>query len=183
MTQFWWVNHKQTARQEIENQYLWSPKTRSDGTRTIFYDNMREASPGDLVLSYANQQIKYVGRVVEFAFTAPKPTEFGTTGTYWNQEGWLLPVFWTELVPAVRPKDLLAILSPLLPLKYSPIRPSTGDGNQGVYLAGISEAVGLGEFVWNQFGFSEAPTKWQTEKFAAAQCEYLNYHRTENYVT
>jgi putative restriction endonuclease len=51
MTQFWWVNHKQTARQEIEGQYLWSPKTQSNGARSQFYDNMREASPGDLVLS------------------------------------------------------------------------------------------------------------------------------------
>ncbi|MBS0517893.1 MAG: HNH endonuclease [Proteobacteria bacterium] len=141
MPQFWWVNHKQTARQEIENQYLWSPKSQSNGTRSVFYDNMREASPGDLVLSYADQQIKYVGRVAEFAFTAPKPSEFGTTGAYWNDEGWLLPVFWTELSPSVRPKSLLSTLSPLLPSKYSPIRAGTGDGNQGAYLANISEAV------------------------------------------
>jgi putative restriction endonuclease len=330
MTQFWWVNHKQTARQEIEGQYLWSPKMKSDGTRNVFYDNMREASPGDLVLSYANQQIRYVGRVVEFAFTAPKPSEFGETGTYWANEGWLLPVFWTELMPSVRPKDLLSSLSRLLPLKYSPIRPSTGAGNQGVYLANISELVlnvvlnasafdttllarggansltyqvvkeqlddqvqrnilrdmtldetiketviqarrgqgkfrsnvevnesacrltgitnpslliaghikpwrscataqerldgmngllltpdadllfdrgfitfkddgevkvsprfdredlrrlGLGETVWRQFGFAEAPLKWRTDDFAPAQCRYLAYHRAEIFVS
>ena len=80
MSQFWWVNHKQTARQEIEGQYLWSPKTQSNGARSVFYDNMRHASPGDLVLSYANGIVRFVGRVAEFAFTAPKPTEFGSTG-------------------------------------------------------------------------------------------------------
>ena len=141
MTQFWWVNHKQTFRQEIENQYLWSPKTSKGGARNRFYDNMRRADPGDLVLSYADQQIRYVGRVAEFAFTAPKPTEFGTTGAYWSNEGWLLPVYWTQLNQPVRPKALLSILAPLLPEKYSPIRPSTGDGNQGVYLAAIPEDV------------------------------------------
>ena len=141
MSQFWWVNHKQTARQEIEGQYLWSPKTQSNGARNVFYDNMRRASPGDLVLSYAGGMIRFVGRVAEFAFTAPKPTEFGSTGTYWSDEGWLLPVFWTPLIPAVRPKDLLAILAPILPTKYSPIRPHSGDGNQGVYLAEIPQAV------------------------------------------
>jgi hypothetical protein len=141
MTQYWWVNHKQTARQEIENQYLWSPKTRSDGVRNVFYDNMRRAKPNDLVLSYADGVIRYVGRVTEFAFTAPKPAEFGSTGAYWHDEGWLLPVFWTPLAPLVRPKTLIATLGPLLPTKYSPIRPSTGDGNQGVYLASISREV------------------------------------------
>jgi hypothetical protein len=102
---------------------------------------MRLANPGDFVLSYADQAIRFVGRVAEFAFTAPKPTEFGTTGAYWNNEGWLLPVFWTRLDPPVRPKQLLGVLAPLLPDKYSPIRPSTGDGNQGVYLASIAKEV------------------------------------------
>ncbi len=141
MSQFWWVNHKQTARQEIEGQYLWSPKTQSNGARSIFYDNMRRASPGDLVLSYASGAVGFVGRVAEFAFAAPKPSEFGLTGSYWSNEGWLLPVFWTPLTPPVRPKDLLATLAPLLPTKYSPIRPHSGDGNQGVYLAEIPQAV------------------------------------------
>jgi hypothetical protein len=45
------------------------------------------------------------------------------------------------LNPSIRPKSLLSILAPLLPRKYSPIRPTTGDGNQGVYLAKIPEAV------------------------------------------
>ena len=138
MARYWWVNHKQTARQEIEGQYLWSPKTSSNGARNQFYDNMRRANPGDLVLSFANGLIKWVGRVAEFAFTAPKPTEFGTTGPYWHNEGWLLPVFWTELDPPVRPKAMIDVLGPLLPKKYSPIRPQTGDGNQGVYLAEIA---------------------------------------------
>jgi hypothetical protein len=40
MTQYWWVNHKQTVRQEIDRQYLWSPKTSNNGARNRFYDNM-----------------------------------------------------------------------------------------------------------------------------------------------
>lgn len=141
MPQYWWVNHKQTARQEIEGQYLWSPKTKSNGARNTFYDNMRAASPGDLVLSYADQAVKYVGRVTEFAITAPKPTEFGETGAYWNNEGWWLPVFWTPLTRPVRPKLLIDTLRPLLPPKYSPIDPGSGSGYQSVYLASISKDV------------------------------------------
>jgi hypothetical protein len=141
MTQYWWVNHNQTARQEIEGQYLWSPKTKSNGARNQFYLNMRRATPGDIVLSYFDQAIRYVGRVAEFAFTAPKPEEFGETGAYWDNEGWLLPVFWTPLAPAVRPKALIGALAPNLPKRFSPIHPVTAAGYQSVYLAEIPEPV------------------------------------------
>lgn len=141
MPQFWWVNHNQTARQEIEGQYLWSPKTESNGARSEFYNNMRRAAPGDIVLSFSRQAVRYVGRVAEFAFTAPKPEEFGNVGANWNNDGWLLPVFWTPLSQAVRPKDLISTLGPLLPDRYSPISASTGAGNQKAYLANIPAAV------------------------------------------
>ena len=141
MPRFWWVNHNKTARHEIDGQYLWSPKTERNGARSEFYNNMRRASPGDLVLSYAGQVIEYVGRVTEFAFTALKPADFGAAGAYWNDEGWLLPVYWTPLTPSVRPREMLDALSPLLPVKYSPINPASGAGNQKAYLAGIPESV------------------------------------------
>ena len=141
MTNFWWVNHKQTVRQEIDGQYLWSPKTNNNGSRNEFYNNMRRASRGDLVLSYANQVVGYVGRVTEFAFTAPKPSEFGSVGDYWNNEGWLLPVFWTRLEQPVRPMELIDRLRPLLPNTHSPINHNSGGGNQNAYLAAISKAV------------------------------------------
>lgn len=141
MPRHWWVNHKQTFRQEIDGQYLWSPKTNANGARNEFYRNMRRATPGDLVLSYANGVVGYIGRVAEFAFTAPKPAEFGTTGGYWSNEGWLLPVYWTELDPPVRPKIMIDTLRPLLPEKYSPISAATGNGLQGVYLAEIPEPL------------------------------------------
>lgn len=139
MPRFWWVNHKQTHRQEIDGRYLWSPKRRRDGARNQFYVNMRRAAPGDLVLSYAHGTIAYIGRVAEFAFTAPKPEEFGTTGGYWSNEGWLLPVFWTPLDPPVRPKGMIDTLRPLLPSRYAPISAATGNGLQSVYLAEIPE--------------------------------------------
>jgi len=139
--QFWWVNHNQTARQEIDGQYLWSPKTESNGARSEFYNNMRRASPGDLVLSYSAQAIRYVGRVTDFAFTAPKPEEFGTTGSNWSDEGWLLPVFWVPVAKVVSPKAMIDLLRPLLPTRYSPLNPGNGAGNQKAYLAEISRDV------------------------------------------
>jgi len=141
MARHWWVNHKQTVRQEVDGQYLWSPKTEAGGARSQFYDNMRLAAPGDIVLSYANQRVAYVGRVADFAFTAPKPTEYGVTGGYWSQFGWRLPVFWTPLSPPVSPKAMIGEIGPLLPTRYSPIHPVTGHGNQKAYLAEIPQEV------------------------------------------
>lgn len=137
MTAYWWVNHKQTVRQEVEGQYLWSPKTNANGRRNQSYENMRQASPGDLVLSYAFGKIGWIGHVTEFAITAPKPAEFRNAGSYWDHEGWLLPVYWVPLEPPVRPKTRIGALGPLLPQKHSPISPLTGDGNQNVYLASV----------------------------------------------
>lgn len=141
MPRYWWVNHNQTWQQEIEGQYLWSPKTNANGSRNEFYNNMRRASPGDLVLSYADQHIGRVGRVTEFAFAAPKPEEFGTVGANWSRNGWLLPVYWTRLAPPVRPSAMLDLLRPLLPDRYSPFNPDTGRGNQGAYLAEVLEPL------------------------------------------
>ena len=141
MPQFWWVNHNQTARQEIGGNYLWSPKTESNGARSQFYNNMRQAMPGDVVLSYSEQAVRNVGRVAEFALTAPKPPEFGTTGSNWSHDGWLLPVYWTPLAQPVSPRAMIARLGPMLPERYSPINAATGHGNQKAYLASIPQAV------------------------------------------
>ena len=141
MARYWWVNHRQTKAQEIGGRYLWSPKTRADGARNQFYVNMRRAAPGDLVLSYADGQIGHVGRVAEYAVTAPKPLEFGETGANWSNEGWYLPVVWTPLTPPVRPKEMLQAIAPLLPKKYAPIQAASGNGLQSVYLAEISEPL------------------------------------------
>ena len=59
----WWVNHKQTASQEIRGGFLWSPKCKSNGHRNQFYENMRKTRPGDFVVSYANGEIGYLGIV------------------------------------------------------------------------------------------------------------------------
>ena len=41
------------------------------------------------------------------------------------------------------PQTFFELLQPLLPERHSPISTSTGRGNQGVYLAGLSETLGL----------------------------------------
>lgn len=138
---YWWVNHKQTRQHEVLGDYLWSPKTRADGARNVFYDNMVRAEPGDIVFSFANGQIGAWGVVQADAYAAPKPTEFGSTGHYWGNEGWLLEVAFQEAPVPISTVAFSEQIAPLLPETHSPIR-ANGHGNQGAYLASISEDLG-----------------------------------------
>ena len=138
---FWWVNHKQTVAHEVGGSYLWSPIKNANNARNQSYDNMTLAEPGDIIFSYANGKIGAIGYVTANATPGGKPASFGKTGLYWSEEGWYLPV---EFVPAKVPlktQDVATKLEPYLPDIYSPIR-ANGMGNQGIYLAAISEQFG-----------------------------------------
>lgn len=136
MRRYWWVNHSQTSKHERLGGFLWSPKQNKNGAYNQFYRNMREAMPGDYVFSFADRKISFLGTVTDYAFTTPKPSEFGKTGASWAAEGWYLPISWRKLENPVEPRLFIDKLLPLLPKKYSPLKVS-GDGNE-VYLTAIN---------------------------------------------
>jgi putative restriction endonuclease len=137
----WWVNHKQTSRQEIEGSYLWCPKKNKTGAKNASYDNMTRAVPGDIVFSYVDGKIGAVGIVVDRVRTAPTPVEFGHATEQWHTDaGWLLPVRFTALSRPLIPKDHMQVIAPVLPEKHSPIRAS-GAAKQGIYLAEIPPSL------------------------------------------
>jgi len=74
---FWWVNHKQTYRQEIGGGYIWSPRTKSDGSRNQSYDNLRLVLPGDVVFSYAEALIRQIGIATRPATSCPSHRHSG----------------------------------------------------------------------------------------------------------
>jgi hypothetical protein len=126
-------------RAEIEGGFIWSPKRNKNGAFNRFYENMKLVEPGDLILSFADQRIGYVGLATDRAVTNAKP-DFGGRGENWDQEGWLVPVRWTKLEAPVQPKALIDQLRPTLPTKYAPLT-KEGNGLQSVYLATIPEAM------------------------------------------
>lgn len=138
---FWWVNHKQTRDHEVRGGYLWSPYRNKNGAFNQAYENMKLLRTGDIVFSYAHGRIGAVGRVNEAAMASPKPIEFGNVGDYWSSEGWLVEVEFKEARRPLRPKDHFDTIGPMLPDRYSPLQ-KNGDGNQGCYLAGISDVLG-----------------------------------------
>lgn len=117
-------------------------EAKKNGSPNYFYDNMKKVVPGDIVFSFAGGEVRAVGVVTNFASEAPKPSEFGLVGTYWNDNGWFVPVEFKRVRKPLRPKDHMDVIAPLLPEKYSPIQ-SNGNGNQGAYLSSISEDMGV----------------------------------------
>lgn len=138
---YWWVNHNLTALEELRAGYLWSPIREANGARSQFYENMRIAAPGDTVLSFSGGLIRHYGIVQDFASPALKPESFTSSGNNWSLEGWILPVAWKPLKNSIRPKDYISELGPLLPSKYSPMHPISGNGNQKAYLAEIDHTA------------------------------------------
>jgi putative restriction endonuclease len=135
---YWWVNQNQTFRQEISGRYLWSPKRNANGARNPFYESMREVSPGDLIFSFVDTRIVAIGIAKSYCWECPKPTEFGSTGDYWENIGWRVNVSFTSLLNRIRPKDHIGILRSVLPDRYSPLQ-TNGNGNQALYLTEINE--------------------------------------------
>ena len=135
---FWWVNQNQTIRHEVPGGYLWSPKRNSNGRLNPFYEFMKEVSVGDMIFSFADTKIPAIGVALSHAYEAPKPTEFGQVGAYWETIGWRINVQFTWLQKQIRPVEHMAWLRPYLPAKYSPLQPS-GAGLQSIYLTRLGD--------------------------------------------
>ena len=103
--EYWWVNQNQTYQFEVPGGYMWSPKANTNGARNQFYDNMTETRPGDVVFSFKDTYIKAVGIVVGRAEIVTKPTECNSVENQWGQDGWFVPVGFTELEQPIRPKN------------------------------------------------------------------------------
>lgn len=148
---YWWVNQNQTARQEWEGGYLWSPKVKSNGHRNPFYETMREVAPGDLVFSFVDTRIAAFGIATSYAYENPKPPEFGHAGRNWDDVGWRVDVVWQQILSVVRPADWMDLLRPLLPARYAPLL-ADGRGVQSIYLTELSEpfALQLAQLVGNE---------------------------------
>lgn len=139
---YWWVNHKQTHKQEIEGGYIWSPQKDKSGKPRVSYSNLERVTPRDLIVSFADGQVKAVGVAMSPARDCERPTEFeqNPVASAWSDEGWIVDVEWECLAHPFRTKAFAQRFAPYLPEKHAPIRES-GAGAQNVYLGEISEQL------------------------------------------
>ncbi len=139
---YWWVNHKQTFRQEFDGKYVWCPKLKTNGSVNHFYETLRAVRSGDLVFSYAFAAVQGFGFARRPCYSCPRPNEFGKVGDAWDERGWRADVDFRRFRTPIRTADYQAKLAQLLPLKYSPIK-ADGFGNQGAYFAEVPEPLAM----------------------------------------
>jgi putative restriction endonuclease len=139
---YWWVNHKQTFRQEFSGGYVWCPKRKSDDSINHFYETMRRVKRGDIVFSFANGAVQGSGFAQTYCYSCPKPDDFGKVGDAWDKSGWRVDVDFRKFPKPLKTAQHSDLIGPLLPEKYSPIR-KNGYGNQGAYFSGVSVDLGL----------------------------------------
>jgi putative restriction endonuclease len=132
---YWWVNQNKTYRHEIDGGYLWAPQS-----GVWHHEILTRLKPGDLVFSFKDAVICAIGVVQRPAENMIKP-DFGGQGENWGDLGWSVPTEFREIANTIRPSEIMTLLDPLLPEKYSPIQPGTGRGNQ-IYLTEIPPLLG-----------------------------------------
>lgn len=132
---YWWVNQNKTYRHEIDGGFLWAPQS-----GVWHHETLKQLHPGDLVFSFKDTFIAAIGVVQRAAEIMIKP-DFGGQGDNWANLGWCVPTEFVELATPIKPSELMSLIDPLLPEKYSPIQAGTGRGNQ-IYLTEIHPRLG-----------------------------------------
>jgi putative restriction endonuclease len=132
---YWWVNQNKTYRHEIDGGYLWAPQS-----GVWHHEILTEIRPGDLVFSFKDTYIVAIGVVQREAENLIKP-DFGGHGENWADLGWCVQTEFVELANPIKPSEIMNLIDPLLPEKYSPIQSGTGRGNQ-IYLTEIPPRLG-----------------------------------------
>jgi putative restriction endonuclease len=142
-TRYWWVNHKRTHEQELQGEFLWSPKRKQSSADSQSSNNMTKIMPGDVVFAYSftGGALCAVGVALGRAREAPNPFDFASVRRHsGGHRGWQVTVRFAELAQPWRPKDHAAELARLLPEKHSPLR-SGGEPNPAIYLAAVPQRL------------------------------------------
>jgi putative restriction endonuclease len=140
---YWWVNHKRTHEQELQGEFLWSPKRKESRADSESSNNMTKIMPGDVVFAYSSTSgaVRAVGVALGRAREAPNPFDFESDRRHsGGHRGWHVTVRFAELAKPWRPKDYAAELARLLPEKNSPLR-AGGDCNPAIYLASVPQRL------------------------------------------
>ena len=135
---FFWVNQKQTYKQEKMGGYLWAPQKNLRGQTKWHWKTMTQVQPGDIIFNYVDGAIRSYCRATTPAYTCEKPEAITQE---WEQSGYRVDVVYTVTEKPFFVMKHLKELGGLFPTKYSPVSIKHKRGNQ-IYLAKISRELG-----------------------------------------
>ena len=99
---FWWVNQKQSYRQEREGGYMWAPLLNVAGQALSHWESMTGVRPGDIVFHHA-RGVRAVGTVLTTAAAAPMPPELPSR---WERDGRLVKVDYADIAQPVTAEEI-----------------------------------------------------------------------------
>jgi putative restriction endonuclease len=180
---YWWVNQNRTYRHEVEGGYPWSPKRKANGGVNLFYESMREVTPGDIVLSFADTRVLAIGIAHSHCYECPKPVEFGSAGMNWDTVGWKVEVRFTELQDRVRPAEYIDMLRSHLPERYSPLL-QDGRGSPVIYLTEMPPPLFkvLSQLIGREAQHAHEVAESSTEAEVAGEIPSRDFSTWEDYV-
>ena len=136
---YWWVNQKKTFEVSAKRGFLWSPKKKTDGHCSAFYENMTRVRPGDVVFAFADKQIRALAVVSGAHAEMARPESFKVADSDWNNDGWTVPVQYQLVDAPLEVRQHMELLGRHLPYKYAPIKAS-GKANEA-YLCPVPEGM------------------------------------------
>ncbi|SDS89134.1 hypothetical protein SAMN04489743_1131 [Pseudarthrobacter equi] len=140
MVNFWWVNQGQSYKWESALGIMWAPYVNEDGRSQHHWERMDRVRPGDIVINYADTQIRSVSTALTGARPAANP-HVGLTELEWERDGREVKLRMQELEVPLPLSDIPEALRRAWKSYGSPFN-IKGGVNQG-YLFELPRAAGL----------------------------------------
>lgn len=140
MVRFWWVNQGQSYKWESALGIMWAPYVNEDGKTQHHWERMDGVLPGDVIVNYADMQI----RAISTALTGTRPAanpHVGLTELEWEKDGREVKLRMQELEVPMHLSDIPVALRKGWKSYGSPFN-INGGVNQG-YLFELPDEAGL----------------------------------------
>ena len=95
----WWVNQGQSINAEYSDGYLWAPIKSNSGKTFYHWELLSELKKDDIVLNYANGEIRFISKVLNEAIESKKPSSLKFESS--DQLGRLVKVEYHPLKPPI----------------------------------------------------------------------------------
>ena len=181
----WWVNQGQTMEAEKNEGILWAPIESKGGTTQYHWETMTEVKPGDIILHYANDALRFISQVKEEAVKSEKPTSMEADD--WNREDRLIKTEYYKLEPTVNLGQFNQEIVEL-DIKKGPIN-KLGGVNQGYLFYFSKKALTIiqnksEETNWPEFALlGEDPMVAESDKLTTKEklTQIKNYIKAQGY--
>lgn len=95
-TSVWWVNQGKSYRMAKAKQFLFAPKKGARELPPHHWTRMTKVNPGDVIVNYANTQIRGISIATSSAYDYYNPDE-----KIWNPNGWRVDIDYHTLQPPI----------------------------------------------------------------------------------